>query len=744
VTDHSSWRKSSYFLPYSLTQQLSGLTQLSWLNIYYTGICLLLCWQYFRLARAVGLGARASMIFVVLQALLMGNNVFSFYRYYGLSSSILAQIAAIALIRIAIDFASRGATTKLGSGIKDSHQFARKPGGNATGSRPPKDPTLNPTECLPLRYTCFSIPQLTGAALLLIWLALFNHIQGLGIAGLGVMSIFIWRLTNWKRTMISWLALAAIALSVAAVAWFPRHPAIEEVYRPFNWLTSWYGFNILEPAAPAFDRTLHIFGLLGLINIVASLWLLRRNHLAGWLTLTPIGCLALPFIALPFAHVVASTTSIENIVTFHRLLLGAPTGLALVALIACRSKQSSRNSNSLHSASQPEDARHTPKPRERPRTRPNAPGSKTDPKGNSLLIVSLLLLQIVPPGQTTFNRLWHSLQITPDDLNLSHLVAASTSSILPRYPKESSQVLATPLGFNIQEIFAPSLDWSRRRYFHGPVQSTQLEQHIHWLEALPMELYDDKPSSASSDPVLGDRLDLSHKEIWREDLILIANPTAAETPWLLLGGYPPRFTYRDGELSIKSPAGLSSYIFNPELIPISRSHRYTASMAVKQSGSKDATNYLAVAWYDSEKRWLSTHQPQPVGAGNPPGWHGSGTYSYFGLINQPAPTRWHRYNISFGFGEKAAIPANATYLRIGALLNFNSSSDAVIEIARTELRRMPDYEHLTVIAPSPVRLRSPASQAAFLSKHWPPQHVPLAHVGGHEFRQTLGRNTARQ
>src|SRR5690606_20167885 len=41
VIEHSSWKKSSYFLPYSLTGYFTGFRQLSWINIYYTCVCLL-------------------------------------------------------------------------------------------------------------------------------------------------------------------------------------------------------------------------------------------------------------------------------------------------------------------------------------------------------------------------------------------------------------------------------------------------------------------------------------------------------------------------------------------------------------------------------------------------------------------------------------------------------------------------------------------------------------------------------
>ena len=88
VGDHSTWFKFSYFFAYSLVGRVSANQQFYWLNVYYTAVCLLLCWQYFRLALAAGLTKEASFIFVLLQSLLFGNSTFSFYRYYGIASTI--------------------------------------------------------------------------------------------------------------------------------------------------------------------------------------------------------------------------------------------------------------------------------------------------------------------------------------------------------------------------------------------------------------------------------------------------------------------------------------------------------------------------------------------------------------------------------------------------------------------------------------------------------------------------------
>ncbi|MBK9989891.1 MAG: hypothetical protein IPP19_03895 [Verrucomicrobia bacterium] len=286
VGAHSSWIKSSYFIPYSLLSWCIGLRQLFWLDFYYTGICLLLCWQYYRFSRACGLGERASMVFVIIQALLFGNNIFSFYRYYGISSSIYAQLGAVALTRIVLQFAARG--TILGTILQEETERTE------TGSSSTPLPQLSPVqtnaentvlqkatkltkdEDIPLAHesgnarplnvhrSAFSverspiadlhpstipplppyplslkpqiIPLITAVTCLLALTAL-NHPQGLGIAGLGIAAVIVWRLIEWKRSALWWLIGGTLVINALFLWLYPR-PAIIETYRAQGWLNA--------------------------------------------------------------------------------------------------------------------------------------------------------------------------------------------------------------------------------------------------------------------------------------------------------------------------------------------------------------------------------------------------------------------------------------------------------------------------------------------------------------------------
>jgi hypothetical protein len=383
VGNHSTWLKSSYFIPYSLVGWAFGLRQLFWLDFYYTGICLLLCWQYYRFARVIGLGERASLVFVILQAILFGNNIFSFYRYYGISSSIYAQLGAIALTRLGLELAQQ----------------------------------------LPARPARWL--QTLGCAALLGLFTAFNHIQGIGIAALGLAAVATWRLIEWKRSA-GWILLATvILLSLATVRWYPRHPAIDAIYRPQGWLSPWFGFNILSLSSLAGDRMLQIIGVVGLINLAASLPLLRRNHLAGWLTIMPVFALCLPCVAIPFAGLLAQHGGEINIITFQRMLFAIPTGLALVSLgtgiITYWAEKSHGTSCRAFFAF-------------------------------ALAIGGLLILTTISPNSPSYNHFWHTLDQTPADLRMHDVIGSSKTLSAQQDGKKLRLVTTVNIGYVLQAI----------------------------------------------------------------------------------------------------------------------------------------------------------------------------------------------------------------------------------------------------------------------------------------------------
>jgi hypothetical protein len=662
VTAHSVWMKSSYFLPYSLTGRATGLAQLSWLNLYYTAACMLLSWQYYRLARAAGLGERAAFIFVLLNALTFGNNVFSFYRYYGLSSSIFAQIAAVALTRVVIE-------------------AARGTGQPVDGRRP---------------SLFFPVP-LVATVTCLIGLIAFNHVQALGVAGFGILATAVWRLIEWRRRMIGWLALAAVLASVAVILWLPRHPAVATIYRPQGWLTAAYAFNLFAPGSPAFERSFHILGLFGVLNLVLGLWLvLRQNHLTGWLTMMPVLVFALPCFALPFSVALAKYAgSPDNILVFHRLLLSIPMGLSVAAAFALF-----RTSRS--------------------------PLAANPPVGGSfaLLPAALLGLLVLSPGPGGYNRFWQSVQIVPDDLQLKPVVSLWSASHHALAKGDDTLTVIDPLGARIRDVFFPIAGSADLRQIRAPLADDQLEQQlsfIHFAPGAPRGPAAREPDAANqlpdwvSLPLPPDRLS--------------THPIARGSAWQAVAGDPPRgVRTSDGAIVSRTRPGAASYLFDSHLIPLDRGKRYRLTASLRQMGSRSAINYLAVAWHDKSGRMLEANKPAPDGAGAPLGWP-NGIYSYYGLVGQPGTTGWSTYSIDFGWGEHSAIPPAAFSIRLGALLNYNAEPGAQLELKDVTLLEKPAYTRVVCALPKPLSLYSTFSLAAFLSGHWSPQKVAEDHAG---------------
>ena len=416
------YKTFGYSIPYSLFgYSHEGLRSFQ-IDIYYTGICLVLCWQYFRLGRAVGLSACAAFLFVLLQVLLFGNSVFSFYLYYGIASTIYSQIGAIALIRIGLEFASRKSPTE----------------------NPPPSPAL-PTFPL-FRFSAFPL-----SAICLLLLIALDHVQGLGIAALGLAAVAVWWLLAWRRSM-AWLLIAAVLiLSVATILWWPRHPAIDGAYRPLGVLTAWYGFNLFSSPPIAGNRTIQILGLFGVVNLLAGILLVRRNHVVGWLTITPVLALCLPFVAIPFAGALAQAGSWGNIIVFHRMFFAVPAGLAVVALIN-RFQQHFLNNGK-------EKAFHT-----------------SCVKPCALMVFALLALTTIPTRGPFYNRFWNALVKPANDLAMRR-VANDFHRYIHAAPHRADAFYASTAGLSFvlhtdQQV--PTIPFGRTYYNDGVIPAADL------------------------------------------------------------------------------------------------------------------------------------------------------------------------------------------------------------------------------------------------------------------------------
>lgn len=231
---------------------------------------------------------------------------------------------------------------------------------------------------------------------------------------------------------------------------------------------------------------------------------------------------------------------------------------------------------------------------------------------------------------------------------------------------------------------------------------------------------------------------------WR---VFSREPSAKDAKTTVLHLTRPGSTWRnlaDGRLattSTLSPAeeavthtpGASSHAFHSALIPIPPDRSYHLNASMRQSGTSPARNFLAVAWYDGSQRLLYSNLPAPEGAGAPWGW-ANGSYSYFGLVGVSASSQWTRYMASFGLGQRASIPANAVYLRVGALLNNSAERDTKVEVSHVSLLQVPSPRKVMVRTDTWHHLHTPSSQSAQLAHHWLPDHAATLHAGERELR----------
>ena len=417
IHDHTTWNKTSYFLPYSLLAHLPASQLLFGLNFYYTGICLLLCWQYFRLSQTVGMGRLAGFIFVLLQTLLLGNTVFGFYRYYGISSSIIAQIGAVSLVRLGLVIAQSSSCN--------------------------------------LKFCTQKIASVALALIALIVLTAFLHGQALGIAALGLTAVIIWRLIQWKRAMIGWLLIAAFGLSVIAIFWWPHDPAIDQVYRPERSLTSWYGFNLFSLDTITGNRMMEILGLIGVINLLAGLVLLYRNHVVGWLTIMPPLALSLPFVAIPFIGILVRHANIEGILSFNRMFFAIPAGMALV----CLAEKIVTSATLIRILS-------------------------IFKLGPAVLLIglSLLALTSTPTGKPFYNHFWNALESPPNDMSMRPIWENYAENVPQLKFNQANTIYATSSGLGAvlkQQVRFPTAILCADRSRNSP---------SYWLEAIDQTL----------------------------------------------------------------------------------------------------------------------------------------------------------------------------------------------------------------------------------------------------------------
>jgi hypothetical protein len=403
-----------YFLTYSLVGPLPlGIQQFA-LDVLQAGIAVLLCGQHYRLARACGLSPQRSWSFVFLHALIAGNDLFGFFRYYGLASTLFAQLGAIVVVRIVVE------------------QLSGAVGPNDYRSRN--------------RRAISAFAAAAGFALALLFTAA-NHMQGLAIAIIGVAAVWLSTRIEKSPRQTIFLGLVYLIANVLVVAFWPKHPLLDS-FRTDHWLTTWYGFDLFSPSSNSFRRALLILGLLGAANFLAGVRLVMRNHVVGWMTVLPVIVLLSPVVTIPLCNAFASVSPLA-ILAFHRLLFAIPAGLALATL----------NWEDI-----PGFLRRF--------VGPHLSDWKKLFTPLTGIVTLGLALMLVPPGYPSCNRLWHAWSVVPDDLAMHPAVAQFLTDdniqMVRKNPTQFGVIASAGASVAVQSIVpVSSLFTSQERLMHS-------------------------------------------------------------------------------------------------------------------------------------------------------------------------------------------------------------------------------------------------------------------------------------
>lgn len=282
VDQHPEPTKAAYFFIYSFWRIAPEGGQFTALALYGTGVSLLFSWVSYRLARSLGFDRRLAFVAALVHSLVLGNNTFSFLRYYGFSSTPWAQIAVVAL-------------------LASVARWLRK---------------VPPLREVLVQGGCW--------AFLIYW----SHRQGFGLAAVGTAGLLF---TVLMRNVRRLAATAGIAMLAAALLWLLGPTPLVATARAQGWLNHWYGVDLLCLGGPAFARTNQILGLVGWINALAALVVWRRYPSLTALTFGPLLLLLHPASGYLLAHGLAEANG-AGFLLFHRVLLVIPNGFALVAL----------------------------------------------------------------------------------------------------------------------------------------------------------------------------------------------------------------------------------------------------------------------------------------------------------------------------------------------------------------------------------------------------------------------------
>lgn len=292
IQEANSNYKFAYFFGFSLLNHVDPINHKIALDAYHTFWALLTTIQFYKLASTTFSSKPWAKLATTCVIIMLGNSSFSFFSYYGISSTMLGMIAFLAALNSLI---------------------------------------------LWQNWKPYHVLFLISSALVL---GIFNHVQSFLLfltCGTGVLFHFTIARQGWSKFLkITCIGLLTIAVSYHIISQLAICDDFRNLLAPYHlsneWFYFWGGlklFSLNPEINNASGRFMQILGWYGIFNCFASIYLIKKNHIVGWISLTPILFLLYP----PFANTLAYILIKYNVlIVFQRILLGIPLSFSIILI----------------------------------------------------------------------------------------------------------------------------------------------------------------------------------------------------------------------------------------------------------------------------------------------------------------------------------------------------------------------------------------------------------------------------
>src|SRR4051812_36538840 len=126
------------------------------------------------------------------------------------------------------------------------------------------------------------------------------------------------------------------------------------------------------------------------------------------------------------------------------------------------------------------------------------------------------------------------------------------------------------------------------------------------------------------------------------------------------GSTTPSSTAIAGTKVFANAVNQQAYVSSLRLVPVNAHHTYEVFGSFRRPGTSGSAGgiYLAVLLFDENKAVIA----------------GDGLWWYYPVsFVQLTDTNWHSYRAAFGAGTEHSVPANARYMSVGAILNYDGT-----------------------------------------------------------------------